>query len=356
MTIAVVDYRMGNRRSVEKALEHVGARVMVTRDHRQLHAAQGLVVPGVGAFPQGMANLKALGLDELLKQRAQAGTPLLGICLGMQLLFDGSEELEPTEGLGLIPGDVTQIKAGGLPIPHIGWNHVDFVAASPLTGSLPPGGAAFYHVHSFAARPRESAHRGRHDGLRRTLRDHRRPRARLRRPVSPREIIRQRPEPARMLRRPLRTGASTRGSRPGMILWPAVDILGGKAVRLERGRFDTETVYDQDPLEAARRWAADGARALHIVDLDGARTGRPVNLEHVERIAKAVEVPVQVGGGLRSAAAVKSALDAGAQRVIIGTAAYTDLDLLRRLVDDHGEQVTVSLDARQGKLAGCGLA
>jgi phosphoribosylformimino-5-aminoimidazole carboxamide ribotide isomerase len=139
-----------------------------------------------------------------------------------------------------------------------------------------------------------------------------------------------------------------------MILWPAVDIRAGKAVRLERGRFETETVYDQDPLEAAKRWAAEGARALHVVDLDGARAGSPVNLKHVERIATATDLPVQMGGGLRTAAAVEQAIAAGAQRVILGTVAYADPELVTRLVAEYGEQVAVSLDARQGRLAGAG--
>jgi glutamine amidotransferase len=158
VSIAVVDYGMGNRRSVEKALEHVGASVSVTSDHAELTAADGLVVPGVGAFPTGMARLEELGLAELIKERARAGTPILGICLGMQLLFDHSEELEPTDGLGLIPGEVTRLRTGGLPVPHIGWSHVEFVASSPITNHLEAGGCAFYHVHSLVPRPTHDDH------------------------------------------------------------------------------------------------------------------------------------------------------------------------------------------------------
>jgi imidazole glycerol-phosphate synthase subunit HisH len=157
--IAVVDYGMGNRRSVQKALEHVGAMVKVTRDHDELSGADGLVVPGVGAFPLAMRNLTELGLASLIRRRAQQGTPLLGICLGMQLLFDGSQELEATAGLGLIPGEVTPLEAGGLRIPHIGWNEVSFEGDSRLIAGLPIGGCPFYHVHSLVARPSDSAHR-----------------------------------------------------------------------------------------------------------------------------------------------------------------------------------------------------
>jgi imidazole glycerol-phosphate synthase subunit HisH len=151
--IGIVDYGMGNRRSVEKALEHVGATVILTSDADELRATDGLVVPGVGAFPQGMRKLRELGLDELIGARAAAGTPILGICLGMQLLFDGSVELEQARGLGLIAGQVRRLQTGGLRVPHIGWNEVAFERASPLTEGLPPGGCPFYHVHSLAPHP-----------------------------------------------------------------------------------------------------------------------------------------------------------------------------------------------------------
>ncbi len=139
-----------------------------------------------------------------------------------------------------------------------------------------------------------------------------------------------------------------------MILLPAVDILDGKAVRLARGEFGQSTVYDTDPLDAALRWVNGGARRLHVVDLDGARSGAPVNLEHVRRIAAAVEVPIQVGGGLRTIAAVREAINAGATRVVLGTAAYTDIDFLDQAVAELEDRVVVSVDARGGKLAGAG--
>ena len=154
--IAVVDYGMGNRRSVEKALEHVGARARVTRDPADLRAADGLVVPGVGAFPKAMDNLRALGLDELVPELLAAGAPVLGICLGMQVLFESSVELGGAAGLGLLPGTVTQLAPGDGKLPHIGWNLVRLQRESALTAGL-PGECAFYHVHSFAPRPSEPA-------------------------------------------------------------------------------------------------------------------------------------------------------------------------------------------------------
>lgn len=139
-----------------------------------------------------------------------------------------------------------------------------------------------------------------------------------------------------------------------MILLPAIDILDGKAVRLTQGDFEAKTVYDADPLDAARRWVQDGAHALHVVDLDGARTGTPANLHHVARIASALDVTVQLGGGLRTIEAVKSAIDAGAARVVIGTAAYRDIDFLDEAVARFGERLAVSVDARNGRLAAAG--
>ncbi|HET6864828.1 MAG TPA: imidazole glycerol phosphate synthase subunit HisH [Solirubrobacteraceae bacterium] len=156
--IGVIDYGMGNRRSVEKALEHVGATPNITADHDELRKSDGLVLPGVGAFPQAIRNLDALGLPDLIREISSKGTPLLGICLGMQLLFDTSEEMGGAAGLGLIGGEVTRLNAGGLRIPHIGWNEVRFERASPLTRELPSRGCPFYHVHSFAARPRDPGH------------------------------------------------------------------------------------------------------------------------------------------------------------------------------------------------------
>jgi imidazole glycerol-phosphate synthase subunit HisH len=144
--IAIADYGMGNRRSVEKALAHVGARSVITDDVRD---ASAIILPGVGAFPEAMRHLERSGLGEQLIERAQAGVPLLGICLGMQLLFESSTEHEGAQGLGILPGTVT--KLSGPRLPHIGWNLVTMQRDAALTDGLEQ--AAFYHVHSFACRP-----------------------------------------------------------------------------------------------------------------------------------------------------------------------------------------------------------
>jgi phosphoribosylformimino-5-aminoimidazole carboxamide ribotide isomerase len=136
-----------------------------------------------------------------------------------------------------------------------------------------------------------------------------------------------------------------------VILYPAIDIRGGKAVRLLQGDYARETTYDADPVDAAKRWAEEGAEFLHVVDLDGAKAGEPQNLESVRRIATAVDCPIQVGGGLRDKASVAALLDAGAERVVIGTAALRDPDFLQGMVDAHADRVVVSVDARDGKVS-----
>jgi imidazole glycerol-phosphate synthase subunit HisH len=145
--IAVVDYGMGNRRSVEKAFEHVGATPVRTADPAVIGRCERIVLPGVGAFPRAMERLGELGLVDLLRERVAAGAHLLGICLGMQLLFERSEELGGAEGLGLLPGAVTALRAPR--VPHMGWNRVEPARASALM----EGPEAYYHVHSFACRP-----------------------------------------------------------------------------------------------------------------------------------------------------------------------------------------------------------
>jgi phosphoribosylformimino-5-aminoimidazole carboxamide ribotide isomerase len=136
-----------------------------------------------------------------------------------------------------------------------------------------------------------------------------------------------------------------------LILFPAIDIRDGKAVRLIQGDYEQEKAYDDDPVVAARRWVDGGARWLHIVDLDGARAGEPVNLDHVRRIVAAVNVPVQLGGGLRDSKKVEQAISSGAERVVLGTAAVRDPEMAEAIAAAHGARVVASVDARAGKVA-----
>ncbi len=153
--IAILDYGMGNLRSVEKAFQKVGANAVVTADETEIASADGLVLPGVGAFPRAMERIGELGLDRMLHEAVGAEKPVLGICLGLQLLFQSSIEQGGSEGLGLLEGDVVQVPAGGRKVPHIGWAEVTWQRPDELTNGLRPG-EPFYFVHSFVVRPTES--------------------------------------------------------------------------------------------------------------------------------------------------------------------------------------------------------
>jgi imidazole glycerol-phosphate synthase subunit HisH len=153
--IAILDYGMGNLRSVEKALERVGAEAEITSDPARAESADGVILPGVGAFPKAMDRVRAVGLDRLVTARVEAGRPVLGICLGMQLLFERSSELEGSDGIGLLPGQVGPISANGYKVPHIGWSPVRWERESALTEGLAEE-EPFYFVHSFVPRPAEA--------------------------------------------------------------------------------------------------------------------------------------------------------------------------------------------------------
>jgi imidazole glycerol-phosphate synthase subunit HisH len=148
--IAILDYGMGNLRSVTKALEHVGAEPVLTSDHARVREADAIVLPGVGAMPRAMEQVRRLGLDELLRERVEAGVPLLGLCMGMQLLFESTTEHGGAEGIGLLKGRVERLEARR--VPQIGWNPVAWRRRSALNEGLPDP-CAFYHANSFAPRP-----------------------------------------------------------------------------------------------------------------------------------------------------------------------------------------------------------
>lgn len=149
--IAIVDYGMGNLRSVQKALQLLGAEAVVTDDPALLDAAQGVILPGVGAFGDAVKNLRTRQLAAPVLRQVEREKPLLGICLGMQLLFDESEEMGHHQGLGLLPGRVVRFPEGELKVPHIGWNQLHGVRGAPLEGIAPEAYAYFVHSYYVAA-------------------------------------------------------------------------------------------------------------------------------------------------------------------------------------------------------------
>jgi glutamine amidotransferase len=150
--ICILDYGMGNLRSVEKALEHIGATATISSDAETVRRADGVILPGVGAFPKAMERVRELGLDELIAERRDSGVPILGICLGLQLLFDSTTELGGASGVGLLSGGVDELRADGLKVPHIGWSPVRWEQESRLAEGI-ESETSFYFVHSFAPSP-----------------------------------------------------------------------------------------------------------------------------------------------------------------------------------------------------------
>ncbi|MGH2981149.1 MAG: imidazole glycerol phosphate synthase subunit HisH [Solirubrobacterales bacterium] len=150
--IVILDYGMGNLRSVEKALEHIGVAAEISADPERASTADGLILPGVGAFPKAMERVRELELDRLVAQRLGDGIPVLGICLGLQLLFSSSTELGGAQGLGLLSGEVRELESGELKVPHIGWSPVRWEQASPLSDGIDDE-TPFYFVHSFTPYP-----------------------------------------------------------------------------------------------------------------------------------------------------------------------------------------------------------
>ena len=155
MSVAIIDYGVGNLRSVEKAFAATGCEAIVSGDEGVLREAERLVLPGVGAFAACMKALKERGFDRLVKERVSEGTPLLGVCVGMQLLFDESEEFGSTQGLGLLGGSVRRFR-GDLVVPHIGWNRIHQTRSHELFGGVEEGSFCYF-VHSFYCEPMDES-------------------------------------------------------------------------------------------------------------------------------------------------------------------------------------------------------
>ena len=315
--IAIIDYGMGNLRSVQKGLERVGCPAVVTRDSAVIEAADGVVFPGVGAFRACMDNLTELDLVGTVRKVVERDTPFLGICLGMQLLFETSEEFGQVQGLGLLRGRVVRFpRRPELQVPHMGWNQIRKQGDPACLRGISDG-AYVYFVHSYHVVPAENAVIATTNGLRRRVRVRCPPGQLVCVPVSSRE------EPGRGTP-DLRELCGRGAGRRIVLIVPAIDLKGGRCVRLLRGDMDAETVYGDDPLAMGQRWVAEGAQYLHVVDLDGAVQGNPVNQEAIHALCRELPIPVEVGGGIRTAQQADALIEAGADRVIFGTAALTD--------------------------------
>ena len=360
--VVILDYGAGNLRSVSRAVAHAGVEALVTREARALEAAKALILPGVGAAANTMANLRAAGLVDPIRDYIASGRPFLGVCMGLQALFEFSEEGGRHDCLGVLRGKIVRFSEG-LTVPHMGWNTVQARRPHPVFEGI-PGESYFYFVHSYHPLPEDEAvvigeteygvrfpavvgrdnliatqfhpEKSGEMGLRLYANFLRL--ARERGSIAPTEAASSEAAPA----------AGARRLSSAMEIIPAIDIREGRCVRLTEGDYAQETVFDDDPVKVAVRWASLGAHRIHVVDLDGAREGRQANAAIVRAIVQTVDSAVQTGGGIRDLETLRATLDSGANRVVLGTAAVKDPELLREAVALARKRLIVSVDARDG--------
>ncbi len=329
--IAVINYKSGNVGSLTSAFDRLQQDYVVTDDPVVIRGADRVILPGQGRFGQVMRELEVKGLDDVIKDLTQ---PFLGICVGMQILFEQSEE-DPEVGLSIIPGTVTRFSNRN-PIPQMGWNALEANGAN--LGYV-------YFVHSYYV-PASSRYTVASTNYGEEIA----------------AIIQQdnyvgmqfHPEKSGIVGMQLLEQFCTAGTmkvKPFEI-WPAIDIINGKCVRLTQGKFDEQTTYDTDPLMIAKQFDRDGVAGIHIVDLDAAKSGEPKNMNLIKQIANAISIPIEVGGGIRSVGIAQEYLEAGIARVIIGTAAFTKPELVKELIEKFGpEKVVLGIDIKDGKPA-----
>ena len=352
MTVAIIDYGSGNLHSAAKAFERavreagMKCEVKVTSRPEDVRAAEHVVLPGVGAFAECRRGLDRLpGMVEALEEAVgKEGKPFLGICVGAQLLATRGLEHEVVAGLGWIAGDVAPIKPcdPALKIPHMGWNTLDVKRAHPVLAGVRTGPdglqrlfCPFLSALSGGPGGRRRNRRVRRSGDRDRCEGHDRRDA-----VPPGEEPDARPPAHRQF-----------PQVAPVILFPAIDLKNGECVRLLRGDMTKATVFNADPAAQARIFAEQGFDYLHVVDLDGAFAGRPVNAEAVKRILSGLTMKTQLGGGVRDMKTVRGWLESGVTRVIIGTAAVSDPDFVREAARVYPGRIAVGVDARDGRVA-----
>ena len=348
----IIDYGLGNLASIANALEKLGISYQISAKVETIKKAAGLILPGVGAAGQGMSNLKSKGLDKAIYDQVKKGKPIFGICLGMQLLLSFSEEGN-VDCLGLVEGKVKRLRTT-LKVPEIGWNEVE-VQSFPTRGILAtklkvknlfkdiPDNSFFYFVNSYYCEPEDNGiivGTTNYDGEFCSF-------------FMKGNIVGAQFHPEKSWNAGLQLLKNfyemSLGERT-MTIIPAIDIKNGKCVRLTQGKFDRETIYDDDPVRVAKQWEKEGAKMLHIVDLDGAKNGTQSNFAVIQKIASEISIPLQVGGGIRNKKTVKKLLSLGISRVVLGTVALENEDELKAIVKDYAQQIVIALETKGGKL------
>jgi len=339
--IAIIDYSGGNVASVRNAVQKLGYECVVTSDPDVILQSDKVIFPGQGRAAPAMKDLKKLGLDKVIKN---IKTPFLGICLGMQLLLPFSEE-DDTECLGIIPGRVRKFLAAEVKVPQIGWNTVTQTRTDLLFSTVYDT-ISVYFVNSYYVdvEPKyalgQSAY-GQTNYVTVIKRDN----------YYGTQFHPEKSGPlgVQLLRNFCQLGEDK--TQPSLII-PAIDIIGGKCVRLSQGDYSKKTVYDNNLVKVAESFVDTGVEYLHIIDLDGAKKGQPVNNETISKIVAKVSVPVQVGGGIRTAEQAKTYLESGVQRVILGTSALSDPAMIQEIIAEYGPgRVVISIDGQDGQIA-----
>ena len=389
--IAIIDYQSGNVRSVAHALERLGEKYVITADPHAILNADKVIFPGQGRAGPAMNELRMLGLDTVLKQ---VRAPFLGICLGMQLLYEYSEE-DDTECLGLINGKVQKFKGSQeLKVPLIGWSTVTQMKYDQLFEDVPDTMYAYF-VNSYYA-PKDDEHvlayytygatraaaiikkgnfygtqfhpeksgllgvqilknfcvmnRGNKQPQDMFIPSRHFDRSSAQRNAVEKSLMKESPDVIEGIPRQARN--DTKKSDNKLLIIPAIDLMDGACVRLRQGRFEEKTTYAKDPVAVAQSFVDDGAKYLHVIDLDGAKAGEPRNTETILSIVRNTTVPVQTGGGMRSEENIRNYLEAGVARVILGTSALAQPAMVRKIIEEYGPgRIVVSVDGKDGKVA-----
>jgi phosphoribosyl isomerase A len=349
-TVAVFDYGSGNVHSACRALEHAGAEVVLTSDRKVLLEADGMLLPGVGAFASVMRNLTKHNAASLVDQRLTSGRAVLGICVGMQVMFEhGVEHGIDTEGLGQWPGSVTMLDAPTL--PHIGWSKVSSDVKSVLFEGIED--ERFYFVHSYAAKNWELDIQPPFVKAALTWSEHGERSWQLSKTVRSVPLNSTPKSPVKQVCSCFVTGFVPSRRNMKLELLPAVDVASGKAVRLTQGEAGSEEDFGH-PLAAAQDWISAGAEWIHLVDLDAA-FGRGDNRAVIaEVVGQAGSTKIELSGGIRDDASLAAALELGATRVNLGTAALENPEWTESVIAKYGDQIAVGLDVRGTTLAARG--
>ena len=339
--IAIIDYDAGNLKSVEKALAHIGEESVITREFQTILNADKVILPGVGAFGDAMANLKRLELDKVIRELNEKQTPFLGICLGLQLLFECSEESPDVEGLGLLKGKISRIPdKEGLKIPHIGWNSLDFHNNGRLFCRAGRTSICIFCTFLLSA-CRGAGYCDRNDGL-----QYLHPCFRGKGQPVCLPVPSGKKQYGRIadLEKFCRSGRRTRVMFTKRII-PCLDVNNGRVVK---GVNFVNLRDAGDPVEIAAAYDKAGADEVVFLDITASSDARNTVVDMVRKVAENVFIPFTVGGGIRTVDDFRALLREGADKISINSSAINTPHLISDAADKFGSQcVVVAIDARR---------